>query len=208
MNTNLFFDVEDKIQKYVEREPLVTTPCLWLAGKAYWVNNNFERLIIKEGLSIKIKQEHIHSKIRLSDMYITNHNDCRKELKLIVMHQYAVASNDHFTFVSPTDKVIFHFANSQVFLVNGVASREKIQQSTVQPVWNVKTDNLWSCRENGHLKYQPMAKGLAASLYSIQLSIPACKTVKSSNWVIQGSAKDELLELNKAVLKKHTSISI
>ncbi|MFD2446062.1 hypothetical protein ACFSO7_19060 [Bacillus sp. CGMCC 1.16607] len=180
---------------------------IWVNSQIYWLYNQSEKIISKEQLTINVKDEHIHSKVRSSNIYITNHNQYAKEMKLIIMHRYVQASKDHFTFISPSEQVIFHLANKKVFLVNGHYEDQLMQQATIQPFWTMNTDNMWTCKEKGILKYQPMAKGLAVSLFTLNLSIPSNETKKASTWTIQGEAKSELSKLNTTLLKKHTSIS-
>jgi hypothetical protein len=174
---------------------------IWVNGNTYWLNNQNEKIIPKEQLTVKIKQEPVHSKVRLSQIYVTNHDSIDKEIKLIIMHRYVQASKDHFTFISPSEQVIFHLANKKVFLVNGQFENQKIQQATIQPFWTMNTEKMWNCISNGILKYQPMAKGLAVSLFTLSLFVPSNETKKGSTWTIQGESKSELLKVNNTLLK-------
>jgi hypothetical protein len=174
---------------------------IWVDGYTYWLHNQNEKIITKEKLTVKIKQEYMISKIRNSEVFITNHDQLTKNIKLIIMHRYIHASKDHLTFISPTEQVIFHLANSKIFLVNGHSEGKAIQQATIQPFWNLNTDQMWISEKNGTLKYLPMAKGFAVSMFTLDLCILSKDTKKASTWTIQGDTKNELLHVNQNLLK-------
>lgn len=198
--------VESKLEEFMLPQ-LQMSIGLWIDGHTYWLHNQNEKIITKEKLTVKIKQEYMHSKVRNSYIYITNHNEFQKKIKLLIMHRYVRASKDHLAFISPSEQVIFHLANKKVFLVNGEYEGQTIQQATIQPFWNMNTDQMWSCSNSGHLKYQPMAKGFAVSMFTLDIEIPLHETIKASTWAILGEGKNELLQVNNRLLKKHTSIS-
>lgn len=174
---------------------------IWVNGNTYWLYNQNEKIITREQLTINIKQEFVQSKVRLSHIHVTNHDEIEKEIKLLLIHRYAQASKDHFTFISPSEQVIFHLANKKVFLVNGHFEGNYIQQATIQPFWTMNTEKMWNCPDKGILKYQPMAKGLAVSMFTLDLAIPSHATKKASTWTIQGESKTELAKVNDALLK-------
>lgn len=180
---------------------------LWINGQTYWLNNQNEKMITQEKLTIRLKQEYLFSKIRNSQIIIKNHDDVEKNVRVVFMHRYVQASKDHLAFISPSEQVIFHLANKKVFLVNGECEGQAIQQATIQPFWTMNTDYMWSCQSKGTLKYQPMAKGIAVSMFTLNLFIPSYETKKATTWTIQGESKSELLNVNQTLLKKHTSIS-
>ncbi|MBP3039594.1 hypothetical protein J9303_08850 [Bacillaceae bacterium Marseille-Q3522] len=191
---------QDEQHKTPEKSKLNGAICLWIDGKTYWMQSGKEKLIVEEHLSITIKEAFIHSKIRFYYIYVTNHSPIAKRIKLIMMHQYEKASRDHFAFVSPTEKVIFHLADQSVYLVNGCGQKEMMTQCTVQSIWNIQGNLFWKSLYKGTLQYQPMAKGTAASLYSLNFLINGKETGKGCSWVISGSEKKELIQLNKAVI--------
>jgi hypothetical protein len=186
---------------------LQTVIGLWVNGNTYWLFNQTEKIMTKEKLTVKVKHEHTFSKVRHSHIYITNHSTEEIQVKLILKHQYNRASRDHLSFVSPSEKVIFHLADKKVFLVNGQFEDQSIQQATIQPYWNMNTNQIWNCPNKGVLRYQPMSKGLAISLFTFHMCIPPNVTKNASTWTIQGESKAELLNVNRTLLKKHTSIS-
>ncbi|UII54866.1 hypothetical protein LS684_14530 [Cytobacillus spongiae] len=183
------------------RYGLKLTPGLWVEGKMYWLMNGMEKLLHEEEISIQVKQEQIHSKARYFDMYVTNHLSFPRKVKLFFMYHHEFSTREHFSFISPSDNVIFHLANSQVFLVNARTSEKRMGQCTIQPYWDVSTGAIWSNKEKGFLKYAPMAKGTSASICSLDIEIPGNQTRKGSSWMIEGSSKTELLKFNQALLK-------
>jgi hypothetical protein len=174
---------------------------LWINGQTYWLNNHNEKIITREHLTVKIKQEYLFSKIRNSQIFITNHDEIEKNIKLLVMHRYVHASKDHLAFISPSEQVIFHLAHKKVFLINGYFEEQFIQQATIQPFWNMNTEQMWSNTSKGILKYQPMAKGFAVSMFTLNGCIPPHETKKATTWAIQGETKSELLKVNQTLLK-------
>jgi hypothetical protein len=174
---------------------------VWINGHTYWLHNQTEKIITNEKLTVKLKQENIFSKIRNSHICITNHDESEKNVMIVMMHRYLHASKDHLAFISPTEHIIFHLANKKIFLVNGQYEGQAIQQATIQPFWSMNTDYMWSCESKGTLKYQPMAKGIAVSMFTLNLSIPSHETKIAYTWTIQGEAKSELLNVNEALLK-------
>jgi hypothetical protein len=199
MNT-IFEKEESKVEGYFLPQLQLVTG-IWINGQTYWLHNQNEKIISPEKLTVKIKQENLFSKIRNSHIYITNHDESEKNIKIVMMHRYVHASKDHLAFISPREQVIFHLANKNVFLVNGQFEGQAIQQATIQPFWSLNTDYMWSCESKGTLKYQPMAKGIAVSMFTLNLSIPSHETKIASTWTIQGEAKSELLNVNDALLK-------
>lgn len=200
MNMNAYLR-EENVERIMHRQPLIFTPGLWIKGKVHWLGDSTEKLLPLEDLSIKMKQANIHSKIEFYDIFVTNHSKTVKEAKLILMQRHPESANDHFSFVSPNENVIFHFADKQIYLVNGMNSCGKMKQRTVQPIWNVGTDRLWSCQESGVLNYQPMAKGAAASIYALDVQMGPRETQKSSCWMIEGTEKKTINHLNQMLLK-------
>jgi hypothetical protein len=198
---NIIFEKEEsKVEGYLLPQ-LQLVIGIWIKGQTYWLHNQSEKIITNEKLTVKIKQENIFSKIRNSHILITNHDKIEKNVKLVLMHRYIHASKDHLAFISPTDQVIFHLANKKVFLVNGHCEGQAIQQATIQPFWSINTGYMWHCENKGTLKYQPMAKGIAVSMFTFNLSISSHETKMASTWTIQGEAKSELLNVNDALLK-------
>jgi hypothetical protein len=198
---NIIFEKEEsKVEGYFLPQ-LQLVIGIWINGQTYWLHNQSEKIITNEKLTVKIKQENIFSKIRNSHILMTNHDQLEKNVKIVLMHRYTHASKDHLAFISPTDQVIFHLANKKVFLVNGKCEGQAIQQATIQPFWSINTGYMWSCENKGTLKYQPMAKGIAVSMFTFNLSIPSHETRMASTWTIQGEAKSELLNVNEALLK-------
>jgi hypothetical protein len=177
------------------------TPGIWVNGNYYWLQNNREKIMVEEGITINVKEEQVHSNIQMNQIYVTNHTNQRKEVKILSMHHHSRISPEHFTFVSPKDKVIFHIANKEVFLVKGQCNGKSMNEYTIQPYWNVFTDRIWSSKEKGHLKYQPLAKGAAASIFTMKAEIDARKTIKLHSWMIRGNSKQEIIQLDKALLK-------
>jgi hypothetical protein len=200
MNMNAYL-LEENEEKFMHRQPLIFTPGLWINGKVYWLGDSTEKLLLLEDLSIKMKQANIHSKVDFFDIFVTNHSKTDREAKLILMQRHSETANEHFSFVSPNDDVIFHFADKQIYLVSGINSCGKMKQCTVQPIWNIGTDRLWSCRESGVLSYQPMAKGAAASIFALDLRMGPRETQKSSCWMIEGTEKKTIINLNQMLLK-------
>jgi hypothetical protein len=188
-------------------EPLQFVPGLWVNGKYVWLQNTLEKVIYDEALVVKVKQEQIHSKICLSSVYVSNHSHKTIQVQILAMHHLENIGQDNLTFVSPIENHIIHHAKTHVYLVNGHCTNASINEYTAVPLWNAYTDQIWNSIQKGKLKYQPMAKGPAASIFTMSLSIEPLQTRKMDTWTISGSNKNELILLEKALLKKHTSIS-
>lgn len=182
---------------------LAVTAGIWIEGKTYWVRNHYERIIAEEGISIRMKEVPIHSQINYLDIFVRNHKYKNRKVKILLKHHYPYPTEEHFTFVSPVEKVVFHTVNDQIYLVSARGNRKGIEQMTVLPHWHVNTEQIWRSIEKGILNYQPMAKGMMVSILSIDLEIPAREMRKGSSWVIKGQNKGELLQLNKVLLKTH-----
>ena len=206
MKTNAYLQIDNEENFESGRKPLIFSPGIWVNGKVYWLGNVTEKLLLQEDLSIKIKQTNVHSRVEFFDLYVTNHSKTGKKAKLILMQRHADSANEQFSFVSPNEDVIFHFADKRIYLVNGLNSNGRMKQCTVQPIWNVSTERLWNCRESGKLNYQPMAKGSAASLFSLDLKMKPRETQKSSCWIIEGNEKNTVVQLNAMLLKNTLAI--
>jgi len=200
---------DDKHASHIElaMEPLQFVPGLWVNGKYVWLQNTKEKVIYDEAVMIKVNDEQIHSKICLSSVYVSNHSHKTIEVQILAMHHLVNVGQDNLTFVSPIENHIIHHAKTHVYLVNGRCTNASINEYTAVPLRNAYTDRIWNSVQKGNLKYQPMAKGPAASIFTMSLSIEPYQTKKMDTWTISGSNKNELILLEKTLLKKHTSIS-
>ncbi|GHH96998.1 hypothetical protein [Neobacillus kokaensis] len=178
-------------------------PGIWVNGKYFWLQNRMEKVIYEEGLIIKVEQKHLHSKIHFFNIFVSNHSHQSKDIKILAMHHFQNAHQDHLTFVSPTDQRIFHHAGQNVFLVNLMHNESETKEYTTMPLWNVYTNQIWSSLQNGTLKYQPMAKGPAASILAEKITVSPQKTEKISTWTIAGKNKNEVIAMEQALLKIH-----
>jgi hypothetical protein len=208
MITNTYVTMEKETTEHTPymRKQFSTIPGIWIGGKIHWISNGHEKLISSESLSIHVKEESIHSKVRLFQVYVRNHSEEEKNLKLLFMSRHHEVATEHLSFVSPLEKVIFHHSGEKMFLVNGHSEEGTIQQ-TIQPLWNIPTEQIWADQTKGILRYQPMGKGASASIFSLDVKVPAQSSKKGTAWVIQATEKNLLLHLNETILKKHTSIS-
>lgn len=182
-------------------EQLQLIPGLWVNGNCFWMQDQAEKVIYEEGLVMKVKQEQLHSRIRFSTVYVSNYSNQKKEVRILTMHQYPNPTGEQLTFVSPTDNRIFHLANKTVYMVNGQYNGIGMRDSTVMPQWNAFTDQIWSSLKKGCLKYQPMVKGLAASIFMEYLTLDSHETKKMNTWTIWGTSKDEVQSIERALLK-------
>jgi hypothetical protein len=194
----------------IQQEPsgkLVSTIGIWIEGRTYWIQNGYEKLIPEQAISVHIKHVQKHSKIQYCEIYVRNHSRVTKHMKVIMLNYYSKPFNEQLTFVSPTDNVIFHSVNEELFLVNGDSNGSRIEQRTVQPLWNVHTELIWNNNRNGTLKYQPMGKGASVSIVSLNMEVHPQTTSNCKTWTIHGNEKKELMDLNYLLMKNHTSIS-
>lgn len=192
-------------ERHVPIETLQFIPGLWVNGKYYWLQNCTEKVLYDEELIIKVKQEQAHSKIRLCHIYVSNLSGHEKEIKVLAMHYCSNINQDNLTFISPTDNRIFHHTNKHVFLVNAQNDGIGLKEYTVMPQWYAYTDQIWSSPSTGSLKYQPMAKGPAASIFAMKACIQQQETCKMLTWTITGSSKNELLSMDQALTKRIAS---
>jgi hypothetical protein len=186
----------------LSRSFLSTKIGLWTDKKLYWLQNSSEKLLLEESLTISIREQPIHSDICLSNIYITNHSSQARNLKIFVMHYHENHLADQFTFVSPTEKVIYHLANGSVFLVNGHMNGKYMNEYSVQPIWNFETDQFWKNKNKGTLNYQPMYRGPSCSIFSIDILILGSSTAKGNAWIITGDSKNKMIQLNQVLGNK------
>jgi hypothetical protein len=191
----------------LSRSFLSTKIGLWVDGKLYWLQNSSEKLLLEESLTISIREQPIHSNICLSNIYITNHISKARELKIFVMHYHENHSADQFTFVSPTEKVIYHLANGAVYLVNGHMNGVYMNEYSVQPIWNFETDKFWKTKNKGTLNYQPMYRGPSCSIFLINILLPGLTTSKGNSWIITGDSKNKMIQLNQVLRNKLASMN-
>ncbi len=178
---------------------LSVTPGIWMDGKTYWVRDSSEKMIPEESISIHVRESSLHSKTRIHDVFIKNHGNRSRDIKVLFIHYYPKITKEVLSFVSPAEQSIFHIKNERIFLVNGQCQDRTSEQMTVQPLWNIHTDLIWQSTENGVLKYQPMAKGMAGSIFSLRSKVGVNKICKASAWMVFGNNKNELLQLNQYV---------
>jgi hypothetical protein len=194
----------DKIRDvYHMKNQLVMTLGVWIDGKTYWLKNEEEKFLVQEGISIKVTKESLHSEINYFNFLIMNHEQTPQKVKLLIMHHHKHPTKEHFSFISPTDKVIYHFADQMIYLVNGRPAGNGISECTIQPQWNVLSEVFWSSRDHGTLKYMPMLKGSAISIYALTHELDGGEMQKCNSWVISGNNKEELMQLNSSILKTY-----
>lgn len=206
MEADYFLNTTHEKVNELSHSFLTVTPGIWVNGKTYWVRDSHEKIIAEEQISIHVKERTVHSKTKMHDVYVKNHGEQHRNLKLLFMHHYPNAKKELFTFVSPAEKAIFHVKNNYIYLVNGQCQGKKIDQMTVQPLWNIHTELFWQSIDEGILKYQPMAKGLMVSIFSLEAELHVDELCKASTWMVFGNNKSEVEHLNRTI-KKQTSIS-
>ncbi|WP_251551382.1 hypothetical protein [Neobacillus muris] len=191
----------ETVKRRYSAEHLQFVPGIWVNEKYYWLYNSTEKVIYDESLIVRVKQEHIHSKIRFSKIIVSNHSHQEKDIKLMAMHYFPSIDQDHLTFVSPADNRIFHLNGEEVFLVNGKTADSGIHQYTTIPIWKAFTSHIWNSPQNGALKYQPMAKGPAASIFAMDLKVEQHGSIKANTWTITGAGRNEVISMEQALLK-------
>lgn len=192
-------------QTPIEQQPLDTLlfiPGLWINGKYLWLHDCTEKVFNQEEIIIRVKQEEPHSKIRFSSIYISNHSNEVKQIKMLAMHYYPNVIQDNIAFVSPTDNRIFHLANNNIYLVNGDYNGVGMKEYTAMPQWNVFTDRIWSSLQKGNLNYYPMVKSPAASIFTLNMTLDSHEIGKMNTWTITGSNKTDILSMEQALLKQ------
>ncbi|MEH7109490.1 hypothetical protein [Bacillus sp. JJ1764] len=173
-------------------------PGIWIKGKCIWLQNCTEKVLVEEGIVFKIKHEQVHSRIRYTTIYVSNFSNGPKELKIVGMHY--IPDFNHLAFVSPSDQRVFHIADDKILLVNGRCQDSFVKEYTTIPLWTARSDKIWSSLQTGILKYQPMAKGPAASILAFDLKLGAHETKKFNTWEIIGTNKNEILSMEKALM--------
>ncbi|NRD80758.1 hypothetical protein HPT25_25860 [Bacillus sp. BRMEA1] len=204
-----FIETEKMIQ-YAKHRPQREfppfIPGIWINGKYFWLQNQSEKVFFEESLMIKIKQQQVHSKIRFFNIYVSNHGKEVKQIKLLGMYLPLNVEQNLLTFISPVENRIYHYANQHVFLMNAHYHGNGIKEYTTIQLWNAFTDRIWSSVKEGSLMYQPMSKGLAASIFAINMNVQPHETNKLCTWSINGSKKSELLTLERALFKNILAI--
>lgn len=187
---------------------LLTSVAIWTKEKTYWMKNVREKVLVEEALTIKMVEKQIHSDVQYANIFVKNHSPDHRSLKLLVVHHFAEIMKEQFCFVAPTDQLVYHLARQQIYLANGYCNGVSIRQATVQPLWNIQSDQFWKCPQQGILKYQPLSKGPAASIFVLDLQIAPQETERAAIWTISSKTKEVVNALNDSLLKNHTSISI
>ncbi len=183
--------------------PLQCVPGIWVNGKYYWLPNRTEKVLYEEGLIIKMIKNQIHSKIDFYRIFVSNHSQQAINIKILALHYFQNVNQDCLTFVSPTDRKIFHHADEQVSLVNVTNSKSELMEYdyTTVPLWNVYTDQIWSSLKRGSLKYLPLVKGPAASILAAPMTVNPQKTERINTWTITGKKRNEVIAMEQALLK-------
>ncbi|CEG27865.1 hypothetical protein [Bacillus sp. B-jedd] len=198
--------IQSGLQPVPQIEKLALATGLWISGNVYWSCGRTEIVLMKEEISLKIFVEQPHSKITMLNYFVCNHGKAEKQVKILAMQYGQSALKEHFAFVSPADEIVFHLMDKHLFLVDGRSGPEGNWELTVVPSWHASLDGIWGSKEKGTLKYNPMAKGNPASILSNDTIILPGNTVRACTWLISGKDKNELLALNKALLKNRLAI--
>ena len=178
------------------------TPGIWIGGKTYWLQQEVEELNLDEGIFLHIKKEEFQPDISMLVVSITNQSFCPLHAKLIFQYRQKVFQED-FSFISPTKNVIFHLANNTLNLISGQSSSNTKSSCTVQPLWNIYDNKIWTCVQSGKLKYSPMANGNPVSIQIFDFDIEENETCIGKSWLISGQCETDLLKLNEMLIKTH-----
>ncbi|MBY0122386.1 hypothetical protein [Bacillus sp. S/N-304-OC-R1] len=193
-------------------ERIEVIPGVWINGKTYWLTPGVESMIPEEGISVHLKQEEETSEIKLYHVSITNYRERHLNVKLLIQNRHYLSGNElknllqkpyHLSFISPSEKVVFHLDHDNVYLANGCFHENNSGISTIQSLRNVFTDNIWNCQRSGKLKYNPMANGDAVSLFIYDFHFKGKQTLEGKSWVITGKDESELVKINETLLKTH-----
>lgn len=177
-------------------------PGIWMNGKTYWFKPEVETIIPEEGISVYMKKEENTSSLQLYRTIITNYRASKAHVKLLIQNRHLQCSQ-HFSFISPFEKVAFHLDNQLVYLANGYCQEKTNGASTIQPLKNVFDDTIWTCAEKGYLKYNPMGKEDAVSLFLYEYNFRGKEALEGKSWVISGDNEEELIKLNASLLKTY-----
>lgn len=184
-------------------EPLSFIPGIWVNGKSIWLQGVREKVLYEEQLTVRVTLERTHSKIYYYRLFVSNHGSQTKNIKVLAAYHHPKLVEKQFTFASPTDRVAFHLINQDVYMVNGQCRGSGIKEYSIQPYWDLMSNQIWNCQEQGTLKYQPMVKGPAASIFALDVTIQAHATEKVNTWVVQGKSKQEVTLLNQMLVNKN-----
>ena len=178
------------------------TPGIWLNGNCHWLHDVREKVIYTEKMTVKVVLERIHSKICYYRLFVSNHSTESKEIKVLAAHYHPNLLEKQFSFASPTDRNVFHLINHDVYMVNARCNGKPANEYTIQPFWNLISNQIWNCEQHGSLKYQPMVKGPSTSILALDTTIGAHETVQIHSWVIHGKSRQEVGLLNHVLLNK------
>ncbi|MBS4191295.1 hypothetical protein KHA94_13985 [Bacillus sp. FJAT-49705] len=185
------------------KEGLEMIPGIWIEGKTYWLTSGTEELMQEEGISVDVEQESSRSDLQSFNINITNHYQQSKNVKLLIQNRYQHQDYNHFSFISPTENAVFHLIDNQVYLIDGFCHGMVREACSVQPIWDIYMDRIWSCSKMGKLKYNPMANGNAASILLYNINFKGIETFEGKTWMIKGRNEVELIKLNEALLKTY-----
>lgn len=181
-------------------------PGIWIDGKTYWLESGKDELNLAEGICLYMKEEHVHKDIRMLNVYITNQSFCSLQAKLLFQY-WKQTVNEHLSFISPSENVIYHIENEAMHLIDGYCFGSIKRSRSSQPLWNIDHDEIWECSQSGILKYYPMTNGNPVSIQTFDLDIKENRTCLGKSWIISGQNELEMLKLNTELLKNTLAIA-
>lgn len=202
VNVDVSLQLENDVSSIVANN-LKVVPGLWIDGRVEWLTNGTEKILDDKQLTIKMKSRLYGSTINIYDVYICNHANYSRECKILFANQFVYLKQQQFTFISPVDEVIFHLDDGEIYLINSCHNGKTFNQSTVQPLWNFQSKDIWNDMSQGRLQYQPMAKGASVSIVAMDLLLHPKETTSCSCWQILGRSKSNLLKLNDLLMKSY-----
>jgi len=177
-------------------------PGIWVGGKTYWLDSNNNELNLDEGIFFHVKNEHVQQNINLLTAFVTNQSFCPLRAKLIFQYQQET-DFEQFSFISPSENIIYHLADNTINLINGHCINNRRSRYSVQPLYNLCQNQIWTCKETGILKYNPMAIGNVMSIQIFDLDLDERQTMIGKSWIISGQNEENLLKLNEMLIKTH-----
>lgn len=204
-NLNLFLDLmsmPDKSSKNKEGSATILNSFIWSEGKLQPISSQPEEGV---GLHWETKHFSLGSKGRIMMVQIQNISSLPKKVKVFFEGRWKQPFQQ-YAYISPENDCIFIYNQNQLQLVNGTINGSTMKQCAVFPVMELN-HKIRSDLKRGKLHYQPIAKGIISSMFSLETEIPSLQSVHAWAWAIQGNNNKELLDWNHEITKNALAMS-
>lgn len=194
---------------------------VWVDGHFSWIEDSSWKKEIRymgesmvgqstmsnEGLGIRLEfNDFVYNEkdIFVRKVIVHNDRDQVREVRLFFAQEFQISetATGNSAFYEPTENIIVHYKGRRVFLINGRAGKEGINDYAVGESHHRGLEGTWKDAEDGVLSKNPVSHGSVDSCCGFKVRVPAKGKDTIYYWIAAGHSLVEVRALNAYILDK------